>query len=185
MSTDIFMFAEVKTNGCWEAVCDPNDSDNYDDWIFTRGQDYPFFAVLAGVRNYEGYEPISNPKGLPKEASFIIRRESQKDRDIARYHSYYTLSELKNYNWTGLPKIKGYVIKEEYENAMSENGDRLYSTWNEHMLPVLQKQGKEVIEIFENPAEESVKEVIHNLTAIKEHFKVQENQVRIVFWFIG
>lgn len=84
-----------------------------------------------------------------------------------------------------MPKIKGYVIKEEYENAMSENGDRLYSTWNEHMLPVLQKQGKEVIEIFENPAEESVKEVIHNLTAIKEHFKVQENQVRIVFWFIG
>lgn len=64
MGCDIHAHLEVKIEGIWHHYSTPNIRRNYN-----------LFAKMAGVRNYtEGPDaivPISNPKGLPEQMSFI------------------------------------------------------------------------------------------------------------------
>ena len=64
------------------------------------GRNYYLFSILADVRNVSGVEPINYPKGIPDDAStgYLYKCE-QWDSD-AHSHSYFTLDELLNVDWS-------------------------------------------------------------------------------------
>lgn len=130
MGTDINMIAEVRRNGIWELstakvfknpwydpasdekwameeyMSEPDDSRNYD-----------LFAILAGVRNGEGFarcrtgerfKPIAKLKGYPDDMS-------ENDALLGdEYGSWLTLRELHEYDWEQLHRKYGYVDEVTY-----------------------------------------------------------------------
>jgi hypothetical protein len=64
------------------------------------GRNYYIFSILADVRNDSGVEPINYPKGIPDDASSgYLYMCDQWDSD-AHSHSYFTLEELLNVDWS-------------------------------------------------------------------------------------
>lgn len=67
---------------------------------YYRGGNYYLFSLLADVRNYNGeVEPLSQPRGIPDDASYGYKYEVDKWDGDGHSHSYYTLEELLNVNW--------------------------------------------------------------------------------------
>lgn len=57
------------------------------------------FAILADVRNYSDYIPISEPRGIPEDISNVVRSEYDDwGEDNVHSESYLTLKDLKDYN---------------------------------------------------------------------------------------
>jgi hypothetical protein len=64
------------------------------------GRNYYIFSILADVRNGSGVEPINYPKGIPDDASSgYLYMCDQWDSD-AHSHSYFTLEDLLNVDWS-------------------------------------------------------------------------------------
>lgn len=82
------------------------DEDDYDDGIpwtidrnsrLYRGRNYYLFGVLAGVR---GTGPtISEPRGVPEDASFAYMNELKRWDGDYHSESYFTLKELLDVDW--------------------------------------------------------------------------------------
>jgi len=63
-------------------------------------RNYYLFSILADVRNGSGVEPINYPKGIPDDASSgYLYMCAQWDSD-AHSHSYFTLEDLLNVDWS-------------------------------------------------------------------------------------
>lgn len=79
MGCDIHMGLEGRINGEWRLIAD----DVYDE------RSYPLFALLAGVRNEPewGITPISEPRGVPDDASKVYRLECDLQAECG-YHSF-------------------------------------------------------------------------------------------------
>lgn len=126
MGCDIHMFAEKKVNGKWEKLgkvfknryYNPEqeskiDEDGYEyNAEFTdepwEGRNYDLFAILADVRNGrgfagtytgEGFIPIAETKGIPLDASEEVKKEYEYWGCDAHSASWFTLKELKDYDW--------------------------------------------------------------------------------------
>lgn len=108
MGCDIHMHVEQKTNNHWEHV----DSNAYD------GRNYNLFAILANVRNGngfagiktgEGFNPIAMPKGLPSDVSAAVQSESDSWDCDGHSHSWLTLEEILNFDWTQKTQLQGWV----------------------------------------------------------------------------
>lgn len=67
-------------------------------------RNYWFYAAIAGVRNYIEIEPISEPKGMPKDPSMMSLSDAIDDGSYGHSHSWLTANELLNYEWS--QKIK-------------------------------------------------------------------------------
>ena len=103
MGTDIYFYVEKRENGQWILVKDIT-------LDYLERRNYPFFAILANVRNpiyYEDggphhYEPISLPKGVPKDASSEYLQIEQKEnlRYLGESFSYLTIQEILDYDWS-------------------------------------------------------------------------------------
>ena len=90
MGCDIHSFAEVKCKNKWVQIegLEPFD------W-----RSYSMFAFLAGVRNYDHCEPISEPRGIPEDISDNIK-EMDIDNDWNLHSSsYLTLKELLDFDY--------------------------------------------------------------------------------------
>lgn len=87
MGCDIHLFVEVKKEGEWECISD--------DWY--DGRSYSLFGILADVRNYSKFPPISKPRGLPEDFSLKSYREHY--GWDGHSDSYYSLKELLDFNW--------------------------------------------------------------------------------------
>ncbi len=104
------MYVEVRKNNKWEKV-----GQVFKGWkegILSdqpyHGRNYDLFAILANVRNGrgfagiktgEGFNPISEPKGLPEDVSPEVKQSSD-DWDVDGHsHSWHTVADLINYNW--------------------------------------------------------------------------------------
>jgi hypothetical protein len=72
---------------------------NYTDRIYA-GRNYLLFGILAKVRWYECPKPISGPKGFPSNASDEVKLEYEVWGSDAHSASYFTLTELLNYDWS-------------------------------------------------------------------------------------
>jgi hypothetical protein len=83
MGCDIHFFVEVKTKNGWELYSSPN---------VTRS--YALFAKLANVRNYNNIEPISEPKGFPEDASYLVKKEYEYWDSDAHSASYLKSNEI-------------------------------------------------------------------------------------------
>lgn len=90
-----------------------------------RDRNYDTFAVLADVRNGIGFagvktggklEPISQPRGLPKDVSTQVAAEYRSWEGDAHSMSWHTLAQLLAYDWTQEIVKTGYVNGPTYAN---------------------------------------------------------------------
>jgi len=65
-----------------------------------QGRNYYLFAVLADVRNSYGIDPISEPRGVPDDASFAYKKILENWGPDAHSESYFTLRELLDVDWS-------------------------------------------------------------------------------------
>ena len=126
MGCDIHCYAERKNkDGKWEIVGNKEKEEDglinidYEPYV---NRNYNLFAILANVRNGaafagcrtgEGFNPISNPKGIPSDASEDYASIT-KQWD-GHYHSYFTLRELLDYDWTQTTQLQGWVNMVDWE----------------------------------------------------------------------
>lgn len=149
MGCDIHTHAEVKVNGVWQKVSNKPfvnpyyregeenkiDADGYE-WNpkFTDtpydGRNYDLFAILADVRNGrgsggiktgEGFNPIAEPKGLPNDVSAEVKKHSDDWYGDGHSHSYFTVKELKDYDWGQITMKRGSISLSEYKR-IKESG---------------------------------------------------------------
>ncbi len=64
-------------------------------------RNYSLFAILADVRNDEGYECIPLPRGMPDGLSLEIKSWFEHFQEDAYSASWLTLEELVNFDWHG------------------------------------------------------------------------------------
>lgn len=129
MGCDIHFYTEKKVNGKWESAdklsknkyYDKNDPDGeqefeiaYGDRLYD-GRNYNLFAILADVRNGrgfagddtgDGFKPISDPKGLPEDCCDFIKGQCETWGGDGHSHSYFTVKELLEYDWTQKTTIR-------------------------------------------------------------------------------
>ena len=94
------------TADIWEKVDD-------DYWktkeLYPGGRNYYLFGVLAGVR-YD-IDPISEPKGIPDDCCYPIKSKIEGYGSDGHSHSYFTLKELLDVDWT---KYQGIVTYKDW-----------------------------------------------------------------------
>ncbi len=105
MGCDIHLTVEVRRNGAWQREPAPAGRDEFAEkyghaprWY--SGRHYDMFALLAGVRNYNGIEPIAEPRGVPDGASPEYLADAEEYGCDGHSHSWHTLADLQAYDWT-------------------------------------------------------------------------------------
>lgn len=212
MGTDIHMFAEIRKADNWEKV-----GEIFKGWNHTPEKPtfsdepydcrhYDLFAILANVRNGsgfagvktgEGFNPISDPRGMPDDASsemvnlwFHAGGHSE---------SYLSLKELLEYDWGQITMKQGYMPYTEWlESKISGEKPNSYSAdvggtlvvkfdeneINPDKIDQLIKEGKSVYiktrwsVLYSEVAAHFFESAIPQLKELGD----PEN-VRIVFWF--
>lgn len=140
MGTDITMYAEVRKNRQWMKVGKVFKNPWYsadrpeNDWN-TPLTDHPYdnrnydlFAILADVRNgrgftgcvtSRGFNPIAPQKGIPNDVTQEVKTIFE---DYGGYgYSWFTLKELKDYDWNQTVTHVGVLSESEYK-TMKETG---------------------------------------------------------------
>jgi hypothetical protein len=93
-------------------------------------RNYSLFAILADVRNGVGFagidtgdriEPISEPRGVPEDASPEYKKLVEQWDCDGHSHSYHTLAQLKAYDWDQPVVYRGIVPAVDYL-IMKEKG---------------------------------------------------------------
>lgn len=109
MGCDIHTVCEVKQAGGWSSVIDAFFVNYYSDIMGQPAKicspfdfrNYNMFACLAGVRNnYHAAMPISEPKGLPDDASAHTMELYDDWIGDAHSASYLTLRELIEFDYS-------------------------------------------------------------------------------------
>ena len=130
MGCDIHFYVEKKVDGVWqfqgtvtkteiddETCFDVSAPDFYD------GRNYNLFAILADVRNGhgfagvttgEGFVPISDPRGVPDDASKEYKQIVDSWDVDGHSHSYHTLRQLLDYDWTQSTRLTGWCSMKEW-----------------------------------------------------------------------
>jgi len=93
-------------------------------------RNYDLFAMLADVRNGrgfagvktgDGFNPIADPKGIPEDASDEAKDFMDSYGGDGHSHSYFTLAELKSYDWDQISIKQGVIPLGQY-NALKGTG---------------------------------------------------------------
>lgn len=129
MGCDIHMVIEHRRSGQWKLVGEPT-RDAYGDLRMPepyRRRNYDVFAILANVRNGHfapaGYfVPISEPRGVPDDASPLVRKWMLEGDHS---HSWVTLRELCEYDWSRTVEKQALIDLEEFRrrHAAGESGE--------------------------------------------------------------
>lgn len=128
MGCDIHFYVEKKVKGKWISADQWEKDEDGKPFLdykksFYHDRNYNLFAILADVRNGcgfagirtgEGFEPISNPRGLPIDVSKEVKREFEAYGTDGHSHSYFTVKELMEYDWTQTTKCCGYLTALEF-----------------------------------------------------------------------
>lgn len=139
MGCDIHFYVERKENGKW-ATCDRWKKE--DDYLcveyhsrFYNGRNYNLFSILADVRNGrgfagiktgEGFNPISEPRGIPDDCCSEYRQAADQYGIDGHSHSYFTIAQLMSYDWTQVSCLRGVVDAvnfESFDRYKKANGD--------------------------------------------------------------
>lgn len=112
MGCDIHIIAEVKENGVWRENTDavfPNpdyEPRSTSEWAKDKftvnphdGRNYVWFSILAGVRNRNFLNPISEPKGFPPDQSKSAQIMEEDWGCDLHSLSYLTHAEFREYDW--------------------------------------------------------------------------------------
>lgn len=142
MGCDIHMVAQFKNGDEWQTAKWPNEyfgkwADASEETVEVYdGRNYDLFAMLASVRNGEGFAgidtgngfvPISKPKGFPE--GFVLIDGSHEDAWMGEHSfSWLSLAELEAYDWDQTTKKRGLINGHE-RLAMKQRGDKHPHTW--------------------------------------------------------
>lgn len=139
MGCDIHVHLEqwIPVNGveCWKNVdywrrnpyygpdMDPEDHEREFEVVSVfHKRDYGLFALLADVRNYQDYEPIDQPRGIPEDADSYTRASYDWWEGDAHSASYFTLEELVlALDRAGIVEYSG-MVPPEFAKALDEEG---------------------------------------------------------------
>lgn len=128
MGTDIHPVVEVRQkDGSWRAVKPPTPRYDHEDpcWRWEFDRSYDSFAVMADVRNGygcagvdtgNGFVPIAEPRGIPKD--FSLPDYYVGDHSF----SWLTLAEIKAYDWTRRTKKRGVLDAKGYKEWREHRG---------------------------------------------------------------
>lgn len=169
MGCDIHLYVERVNNEIWTSVDKwiPNqyfkDEDgcevvvDYHD-SFYHDRNYNLFAILANVRNGRGFTGvktgdefniISEPRGIPDDCDSRIADEAKSWGLDGHSHSYHTITELLEFDWTQISTIHGVVDKETFMDWMrwgKRNGEQPKSWAGDVMGPNIKIISQEVAE---------------------------------------
>jgi len=127
MGADIHIAVEVRIDGKWtwigKQLPDCIEKDKF--LPVPRKRNYYLFSILADVRNYHGFQPISKPRGLPIDMDPDLLRASVEDDNVwlgDHSFSYITAKELSDYDWDQIVTLTGVVSVEEYK-VFKEKGE--------------------------------------------------------------
>lgn len=97
MGCDIHIRTEVKRNGKWEnADFYKKAGKEFEVVEIYDGRSYSLFTILADVSNYnEVMKPMSQPRGIPKDATNEYKELCELWDGDGHSHSYFTLRELE------------------------------------------------------------------------------------------
>jgi hypothetical protein len=122
MGCDIHAFWEQRIDGHWTSI-EPWVRENdrlrvpYKSKLL-NGRNYDLFAILANVRNGrgtagcktgEGYNPISEPRGVPDDCDTRIKSDIDSWGGDGHSHSYFTARELLDFDWNQKTERCGYI----------------------------------------------------------------------------
>jgi hypothetical protein len=94
------IIGDVKSTERWVSADLWNKEDYWINESKYSSRNYYLFSILADVRNYNVIDPISEPKGIPDDASFGYLYCAKKWQGDAHSHSYFTLKELLDVDWS-------------------------------------------------------------------------------------
>lgn len=109
----------------WEQRIQEEQNGTYD-FIYS-GRNYTLFSILAGVRNSCSLKPIREPRGIPSDVSDSVIAGSDEWGPDGHSHSYLSVKELLEFDWSQGFKREGWVNSEDYKE-FKENGSP--STWS-------------------------------------------------------
>lgn len=123
MGCDIHIYVEKREGDQWRSADEW--ADEYGEGAdvpyrkrFYDGRNYDLFAILANVRNGrgfagvktgDGFNPISEPRGLPEDVSQEVRAASDRWDSDGHSHSYLTVAEIMAFDWTQTTRKSGWV----------------------------------------------------------------------------
>lgn len=110
MGCDIHEYLEYKEDGVWKLGPEINLERNYD-----------MFAILADVRNYDGFEQIVEPRGVPADSCQEILDACAQWEGDGHSHSYLTLADILNFDWTKTITQSGFVAYRGYASWRYEH----------------------------------------------------------------
>lgn len=111
---DIHTQVEIKKENKWIHINEVPEE-------FER-RNYSTFSILAGVRSSFNVKPISEPKGIPEDASRETLEDIKEWVEDGHSHSYLTLKELKTFDFTDYKKTKVKVVKAFYDAFIGFGG---------------------------------------------------------------
>lgn len=141
MGCDIHFYAEKRNvdTGKWELIGEAQREDLGDGDVdifheglsFYNGRNYDLFAILADVRNGHGFAgiktgggfvPIAEPRGIPEDASEDCRLLCEHYGVDGHSHSYHTLRQLLDYDWTQTTSKQGWCSFREWSRWFKGEG---------------------------------------------------------------
>lgn len=221
MGCDIHIYAEKRVDGKW-VTADKWEPSEYDDGSMCvpfdeqlcPGRNYQLFAILADVRNGYGFGgvdtgdalvPIDALRGLPDDVSTEVKTESDGWGGDGHSHSFFTVQELLEYDWTQIATLRGWVTAKAYETwqrCISFRPAPPSSCGGVSGLSIRHVTESEMRELIKGGVEQSSEDL--RSTYCKIHWKISYSQqcpefwsetiptllqigkpedVRIVFWF--
>lgn len=202
MGTDIHTIAQIRASSKWETV-----AVNIADEV----RNYDSFAVMANVRNGRGcagivtgerWEPIDNPRGLPKDFDFcrnmydepVIYYEDEEKWLGEHSYSWLCLGEIeeyfarikdKTYRATGVVDVDQYrpdTVPDWYCGSISGTNIKTVTEKEYHAgVPCTHVQ-----QVWDEPCTDRLwylVEVYNELKSIAKDYNCNYEDVRIVFGF--
>ena len=171
---------------------DKENESKYDHIEIYGNRDYALFGALADVRNYYDSVPICAPRGIPKDASNVVKKEANRWGIYGHTHSWLYAKELFDYQKAHQThKYKGYVSPDDaakldkgegYPESWCQGTSDKTWVWREwtvnecpmdYLIEAVKKKMKEEFHIWDFLSEEEQEKRIADYA---ENF-------RIIFWF--
>ena len=130
MGCDIHFYVEKKQpDGTWKAHGAFEKEEDESGWIsqtsgrLYSGRNYNLFSILADVRNGrgfagiktgEGFNPISEPRGVPEDASPEYKAIVEQWDCDGHSHSHHTLRQLLDFDWAQVTTCQGWCSMDDY-----------------------------------------------------------------------
>lgn len=114
MGCDIHTHVEIKKENIWINIEEIPKEFN--------SRNYTTFSILAGVRSSFNVKPISEPKGIPEDASEEAKASIEEWGEDGHSHSYLTLKEIETFDLNEYKKTKVKVVKAFYDAFIGFGG---------------------------------------------------------------